>query len=92
MDLRKGFLDRLADGMDLPGEVVPGQPLLEVFGDRRALIENHGGITEYSRQKVGIRVGYGQIVICGEGLELTRMSREQLIVTGRIHGITLNRR
>ena len=92
LDRRKGFLDKLVESADLPGEVFPGQPLLEIVGDRRALIENHCGVTEYSRQRIGIRVGYGLILVSGEGLELTRMSKEQLIITGRIDGINLCRR
>lgn len=92
MDRRRGFWDRLAESADLPGEALPGQPLLEVVGDRRVLIEQHRGVTEYSRERIGIRVSYGQIVICGCELELTRMCKEQLVITGRIDGITLRRR
>ena len=29
MDGRRGFLDRLAEGIDLPGEALPGQPVLD---------------------------------------------------------------
>ena len=54
MDGRRGFLDRLAEGIDLPGEALPGQPVLEVAGDRRVLIEHHRGVTEYSRERIGI--------------------------------------
>ena len=35
MDRGKGLLDRLAAQADLPDAVFPGQPLLEVLGDRR---------------------------------------------------------
>ena len=92
MDGRRGFLDRLAEGIDLPGEALPGQPVLEVAGDRRVLIEHHRGVTEYSRERIGVRVSYGQIMICGCGLELVRMCKEQLVVTGQIDGITFCRR
>ena len=92
MDRRRGLLDRLAEGADLPGEAIPGQPLVELSGDRRVLIENHRGVIEYSKDRIGIRVSYGQILICGQGLELVRMSKEQLIIVGRIDGINLCRR
>lgn len=92
MDRRKGLLDRLAESADLPGEAIPGQSLVEVLGDRRVLIENHRGVTEYGRERICIRVGFGQIVVCGCGLELSRMSKEQLVITGRVDGVTLCRR
>ena len=37
---------------DLPGEPLPGQSLLELTGDRQVLIENHRGVTQYSREQV----------------------------------------
>ena len=92
MDRSRGILDRLVEGADLPGEMLPGQPLVELSGDRRVLVENHRGVTEYSRERIGIRVSYGQVLVCGCGLELIRMSKEQLVITGRVEGITLCRR
>ena len=92
MNRSRGILDRLVEGADLPGEMLPGQPLVELSGDRRVLVENHRGVTEYSRERIGIRVSYGQVLVCGCGLELIRMSKEQLVITGRVEGITLCRR
>lgn len=92
MNRRRGFLERLAEGADLPGEAMPGQPLVELAGDRRVLIENHNGVTEYGRERISVRVRYGQLVVCGCGLELARMTKEQLVIIGRIDGVTLHRR
>ena len=86
------WMQRIADEMDLSAEPLPGVPVVELAGERRVLIERHGGVTEYSRERIGVRVGYGQIMICGCGLELVRMCKEQLVVTGRIDGITFCRR
>ena len=47
------ILQRLADGADLSAEPLPGQPIVEIAGDRRVLIENHFGVKEYSREKIG---------------------------------------
>lgn len=92
MDRRSGIFGKLADGVDLPGEAIPGQPLVELSGDRRVLIENHRGVTEYRKDRIGIQVSYGQITVCGSGLELVRMSKEQLVIRGRIDSITVCRR
>lgn len=92
MKQRKGLLERLTEEVDLPGEALPGVPLVELAGDRRVLIENHSGVTEYGRDKIRVQVHYGQLCICGCGLELARMTKEQLIITGRIDSVTLIRR
>lgn len=92
MGNRKAWMQRLADGMDLPGEPLPGVPVVELAGDRRVLIERHGGVTQYSRERICVKVRYGQVLVCGCDLELTRMTREQLVISGRINGIQLLRR
>ena len=88
---RKNFLERAALAADLPGEPLPKVPLVELAGERRVLIENHGGVTEYGGEEIRVKVAYGQVCVCGMGLELARMTREQLVITGRIDGITLLR-
>jgi sporulation protein YqfC len=85
---RYGLLDRL----DLPGETLPGQVIVEIAGENRVLIEQHRGIREYTRERISVCVRYGMLEICGQGLELRSMSREQLIVCGQIDSVTLRRR
>ena len=92
MKQKRNVLQRLADGVDLTGEPLPGQPIIEIAGDRRVLIENHFGVKEYSRERIGVQGKYGVVTVCGCGLELTRMTKEQLVISGRIDGITLQRR
>ncbi len=88
----KGFLERLTEGTELLSEPLPGQPIVEIAGDRRVVIENHGGVTQYSREKIGVKVKFGTVCVCGCGLELVRMSRDQLIIVGRIDSVHLIRR
>ena len=92
MGRRSGMLERIFEGIDLPGEVLPGQPLVELSGDGRVLIENHRGVTEYRNDRIAIQVSYGHVIVIGQELELTRMCKEQLVILGRIESITLCRR
>ena len=89
---RRGWIERLADSADLQGEAFPGQPLVELYGDRRVLIEHHGGVTEYGREKIQVKVRYGYLCVCGGCLELARMTAEQLVITGRIDSVSIIRR
>ena len=91
MKQRGSILQRIADGSDLPNEPIPAMPLVELAGDRRVLIENHKGVTEYSREKIRVQVRYGQLCVCGGGWELAMMSKEQLVICGRIDSVSLIR-
>ena len=81
----------IMDRLDLPEESMPGVPVVEIAGTNRVLIEHHGGVTEYGCHQIRVKVKYGTVCICGDGLKLTRMSRQQLIVSGRICAVTLER-
>ena len=92
MSRGRHILERLADEADLTAEPMPGQPIVEIAGDSRVLIENHFGVRGYSRERIVVNVKYGCIHVCGCGLELMRMTREQLVIRGRIDSVTVQRR
>lgn len=89
---KRNWMQMLADEADLPAEPLPGVPVVEVAGECRVLIERHAGVTEYSRERICVKVCYGLVCVCGCGLELTRMTRQQLVISGRIDGVQLLRR
>lgn len=82
----------LWDRLDLPGESLPGQVVVEISGENRVLIEHHCGVREYSRERIGVKVKYGMLQVCGSCLELRCMTREQLVISGKIDCIVLKRR
>lgn len=85
------WVQRIADASDLQGESLPGVPIVEIAGDRRVLIERHHGVIEYGRELIRIRVKYGIIQISGCGLELKQMTKQLLIVSGRIDCVQIQR-
>ena len=86
------WVQKLADGADLHGEPLPGVPVIEIAGDHRVLIERHKGVIEYGTERIRVRVRYGVVCISGCGLELTLMTNQQLIISGQINAVTLQRR
>ena len=89
MKERSELLMRLAERINLPSEPITKQPLIEIIGRNRVLIENHKGVCDYSGRNILIRTSCGQISISGEGLELACMTKEQLIIIGKIYSVTL---
>lgn len=84
--------ERWMDRLDLPEETGPLETLVEIAGYRRVLIEHHSGVTEYGRHRICVKVKFGFVCVTGERLELTRMTKEQLIVSGCIDCISLERK
>ena len=73
-------------------EAMPGVPLLEAIDNKRVLIENHNGIVSYGSTVISIKVRYGKICVTGKGLELCRMTKESVVITGCIDHIEFCRR
>ena len=79
------------DRLDLPDEPAPSQTLVEIAGYRRVLIEHHGGVTQYGSTMICVKVKYGFVSVCGQDLKLVRMSDAQLIISGCIDCVKLER-
>ena len=84
--------NRFLQEAELWEEPFPGQPLVELAGDRRVLIEQHRGVREYSTERISVGVRFGLVQVCGSCLELSRMTREHLVITGNIDCVVLKRR
>ena len=82
-------LRKLADMSD---GVLPGIPLVEICGDKRVLIEHHQGVVAYGNWEICVKVCYGILSVIGERLTLTCMTKEQLVICGRIDGVRLLRK
>ena len=87
----RDWMHRLTEGMELPGETLPGMSIAELAGDRRILVEGHRGVTEYTPCRVTVKVTFGELSVSGSGLELRQMSRQQLVISGRINALELRR-
>ena len=86
------IMEFLADRAELEIEPMPAQPIVEIAGDHRVLVENHRGVSAYSAERILINVSFGTVCICGCGLRLIRMTKEQLVIRGRIDTVSLQRR
>ena len=92
MRKRRNFFEYMMEQSSLGPDSVPGQPIIEIAGDCRVLIENHHGVAAYGREKILVNVKYGSVCICGCNLEMMHMTKEQLVIYGRIDSVSLQRR
>ena len=88
----RNFFEHMIEHTDLAPESVPGQPIIEIAGDHRVLIENHLGVAAYGRNQILVKVRYGSVCISGCHLEMLHMTKDQLVICGRIDSVGIQRR
>lgn len=76
---------------ELIGESLPKRPIIELCSDCRLYVERHLGVYEYSDVEIHIGVCFGKVIIKGGSLKLASMSKENLVVTGKIQCVELIR-
>ena len=65
-----------------------GGPVVELYGNRRAVVDGCDGIVDYDQEKVVLRAGRLTLEIQGEGLRLTRLTERSAVIQGRIHQVS----
>ena len=86
---KEGLLEKTAEVLDLPGDVVAGLPRMELTGSRELRMENHRGILAYGEDEIHISGGRMVVKVRGKDLELRAMNAGQLLITGAIQGVDL---
>ena len=83
----KGLCLDLAERLELPPDAFAGAVRMTALDDRRLLIENHRGVLEYGEALIRVDGGKGEIVLRGEGLRMSAMNREELLIAGRLQSL-----
>ncbi len=91
MQYGKG-LQRLSETINRTNDTLPGVPIVELAGDRRVLIENHRGVVAYGTEQICVKMKFGLLCICGQKMELAKMTKDQLVITGTVESVTIRRR
>ncbi len=89
MKKNQSILKQVIHGSEIRVQSFKAAPLIEIIGYGRVLIENHISIASYDMQQIYIRVKYGMILVQGDSLKLAYMSKEKLVITGKIGSIHL---
>ena len=87
---KERLLERTAEALELPGDVVACLPRIELTGDRELRMENHRGILAYGSDEIQIAGGRLVVKVRGENLELRAMNAGELLITGALRGVELS--
>lgn len=87
----KAWVERIVDRMEQMDEPMLLQPIVELVSDRRVLIENHGGVLQYTDEEIIVKLRFGNLVISGSNMKICRMQGQLLVITGKIDQLTMER-
>ena len=90
MQRGRNIWEQVVQKMDLVTEPLPGEPLVEIVGKHRVLIENHCGVIKYGCNEILAKASFGCFRICGEDLKLLQMTKERLVIGGHIRSVSVN--
>ena len=91
MNQNSKFIRRLNGIFDMSAQQLQEVPIVELAGTKRALIENHQGVISYSEERVCILVKFAKIYVSGSELEICQISKHQLVISGDICGVQIER-
>lgn len=83
-----GILENALEKYGLPSDAF-GACRICLSGMKHASIENCRGLLEYSSECIVVDCKKEKIRICGEGLIIIAMKREELIIGGKIISLEL---
>lgn len=81
------LMSRVAAKLDIPGNLIAGEPKIQILGSRELSIENHRGIQEYGDSGIRVSCGRGNVYIRGKSLTLKLLNGSELLIAGKIEGI-----
>lgn len=85
--LRK-VTNKIAEELDLPKEILNGEPKIIVYGKSEIIIENHKGIEVFKEDEIKINTNLGNIIIKGLNLGISFIGTETIALTGQLKNLT----
>ncbi len=79
--------NRLERILEIPKEISSNEPKITIMGFGEMLIENYKGILEYQEFYIRISTYLGIININGFNLNLTEMTTDDIMITGKIETV-----
>ncbi len=73
--------------IDMPEETEGHIPKCTLVGTDRLLVENHAGVLCLEPDCLRFATGLGAIRVTGDALELSKLSEENALVTGRVTAV-----
>ncbi len=87
--MNKSFQNCISDicGLEISSLLKGGK--YTVYANNVVVVEGHGGIVDYSLQKISFVFGKNILNICGENLKIKCLERHYAVVEGKICSVAV---
>lgn len=89
MDKTHKLLVGLAQRLELPSEVLVGDPCIEIKGRNELTVVRHQGVVGYDASCIRVATSLGMLRVNGQGLRIFCMNRERIVIYGEIDAVQL---
>lgn len=80
-------IQRFAEMLEIPPEVLVNVPRVEVVGHLQFRVENHRGLVAYEPHRVVLRIPDGHLIVTGRDLVIGWIDHGELLVTGQVRSL-----
>jgi len=80
--------EKAASLLSVPKEIILDTPLVIATGRDEINVENYKNIIEFTDKKIRLGTKAGTMTIEGDNLKLRQITTENILVSGKISGIT----
>ncbi len=87
MKKKEQKVQRIADALDVPLNVLSDIPRIELMGKSNLSIENFRGILDYGENSVKVNTTVGIVEIKGQNLFIESITDEGILIKGSIESI-----
>lgn len=84
LDRARGLERAVTDFLELPADAALDLPRLTLWGNKRLVLENHRGVSEYLPELVRLKLTNGELEVRGTGLLLREIKADVIALEGRI--------
>ncbi len=87
---RESYLNILSSTLNLPSDILTGDPIITIIGRNEISIENYRRIIEYTNKNIKILTNIGSISIQGKDIRISYFGKDEMKIAGRFELIKHN--
>ena len=78
---------KLAEGLEIPSDVILSTPKITISSNNEISIENHKGIIAFEREYIKINSKIGTITINGKDFEIAFIGGQTIVIQGEFKSV-----
>lgn len=80
---REAYLNILSSTLNIPTDILAGDPIITIIGRNEITIENYKRIIEYTSKNIKIKTNIGNILIQGKDMKISYFGEDEMKIAGK---------